>query len=302
MSEIKIFWDPKGFEFDALGTKRYLRATDGDTPYISVPIRMLSIDTPEVHYPGNRKPSRSDRDLAQLAEWIASGDAPVSDGLGAHLYPKLATGAAGTLHEEQGKQATEKFKELIEERLTKPSGKRRKVYIRAADQHFDSYGRLLAYMAPNYSRKERESLAPGELASFNHLMVESGWAAPFIIYPSIPKYPELVAFQEAAKAACENGLGAWADPMTLTGYEFRMCIRLFNITKKLVGGRRLADYEKYGYVSRFCVDMTTQEIFYPQEYYRVAPYNRVFIWAEDVSDAVATLNLLPAGSHTLTHS
>jgi hypothetical protein len=70
MSEVKIFWDPRGFELDSLGKKKYLRATDGDTPYISVPIRMLSIDTPEVHYPGTKKPSKSDDDLMQLAEWI----------------------------------------------------------------------------------------------------------------------------------------------------------------------------------------------------------------------------------------
>jgi len=33
MSNVKIFWDPKGSELDALGMKKYLRATDGDTPY-----------------------------------------------------------------------------------------------------------------------------------------------------------------------------------------------------------------------------------------------------------------------------
>jgi len=298
MSEVKIFWDPKGFEFDSLGTKKYLRATDGDTPYISMPIRMLSIDTPEVHYPGNSKPSKSDGKLMQLAEWIDSGIAPVGSGLGAHLHPKLATGSAGTLHEEQGMLATAEFKEMIAERLTKPSGAKRKVYIRAADEHFDQYGRLLAYMSPNYSRKERESLPREAQVSFNHAMVASGWAASFIIYPSIPKYTELVAFREAARDACENGLGAWSDPLTLTGYEFRMCIRLYNITKKLASGKKLAGYEKYGYVSRFCVDMTSREIFYPGDYYRVAPHNRIFIWSDDVGDAVAKLNLLPAGTDT----
>ena len=296
MSEVKIFWDPRGFELDSLGKKKYLRATDGDTPYISVPIRMLSIDTPEVHYPGTKKPSKSDDDLMQLAEWIDAGYAPVSDGLGAHLYPRLATGTAGTLHEGQGKAATTAFEELLTERLTKPSGRKRSAYIRAADQHFDQYGRLLAYMAPSYSKKERETLSRDELASFNHLMVKSGWAATFIIFPSIPAYPDLVDFQEAAKTAYERRIGAWADPLALTGYEFRMCIKLFGITKKLVAGKKLTGYEKYGYVSRFCVDMTTREIFYPGSYYRVSPYNRLFVWAEDVGDAVAKLNLLPAGA------
>ncbi|TET18767.1 hypothetical protein E3J74_09175 [Candidatus Bathyarchaeota archaeon] len=49
-----------------MGKKSYLRATDGDTPYISMSIRMLCLDTPEVHYPGVQKPSKQD---ANLANW-----------------------------------------------------------------------------------------------------------------------------------------------------------------------------------------------------------------------------------------
>ena len=86
MSKVGIFWDPKEFELDSLGSKRYLRATDGDTPYVSMSIRMLSIDTPEVHYPGNTKPSRQDEPLAQLADWMQQGKAPIS--------PELVTGIA----------------------------------------------------------------------------------------------------------------------------------------------------------------------------------------------------------------
>ncbi len=70
MSEVKIFWDPNGFELDTLGDKNYLKTTDGDTPSVSTPIRMLSIDTPEVHYPDNKPPSTQDNNLAQLAGWI----------------------------------------------------------------------------------------------------------------------------------------------------------------------------------------------------------------------------------------
>ena len=91
MSDIKIFWDPSGLELDSLGKKSYLRATDGDTPYVSISIRMLSIDTPEVHYPGNQKPSRQDGNLAQLARWIQTGEVPIDSGLAQHLQPKLAT-------------------------------------------------------------------------------------------------------------------------------------------------------------------------------------------------------------------
>jgi hypothetical protein len=52
---------------------------------------MLSIDAPEVHYPGTKPPSTQDKSLSQLAEWIQEGKAPIEDGLGKYLYPKLAT-------------------------------------------------------------------------------------------------------------------------------------------------------------------------------------------------------------------
>ena len=294
MPQVKIFWDPRGFELDALGTKEYLRATDGDTPYVSISIRMLSIDTPEVHYPGRQKPSTHDAKLAQLAGWIQAGRAPVSSGLAEHLHPKLATGTAGTLQERQGESATAKFKELLAEKLTRSDGSKRSVFLRAADQHFDRYGRLLAYMAPYYSAKALASMSRKERATLNLLMVESGWAAPFPIYPSIPRYVDLVMLQEEAKDAYDNKRGAWADPMMLTGYEFRMCVRLYEVTKKLVDGQKPSSGERYGWVTRFCADMTTREIFDPQNYHKVAPYNRIFIWPKDVAEAVGKMNLLPA--------
>ncbi len=77
MAQVKIFWDPMSLTVDSLGKKRFLRATDGDTPYISVSVRVLSIDTREVHYPGNQKPSKQDANLAQLATWIQEGKAPI---------------------------------------------------------------------------------------------------------------------------------------------------------------------------------------------------------------------------------
>lgn len=294
MSNIKIFWDPKGLELDSLGKKEYLSVTDGDTPYVSISIRMLSIDTPEVHYPGNQKPSKQDENLAQLAAWIQAGKAPINSGLAQHLHPKLATGTAGTLQEQQGKQATNKFEELLNEKLTRPSGSKRRVFLRSADQPFDQYGRLLAYIAPSYTTQELASMSYKERATFNLLMIESGWAAPFPIYPSIPKYYDLMLLQEIAKDACDNHRGVWADPLTLTGYEFRMCVKLYQVTKKLVDGKKLSSSELFGWISRFCVDMTTREVFFPQNYYKVAPYNRIFVWPEDAAEATARLNLVPA--------
>ncbi len=295
MERVKIFWDPNGFELDSLGANAYLRATDGDTPYVSVSIRMLSIDTPEVHYPGNSKPSRLDESLAQLAEWIQAGQAPIQDDLAAHFQPRLATGKAGTLQEEQGNLATDAFHALLEEYLTRPSGRKRRVFLRAADEHFDAYGRLLAYMAPSYSSKELQEMPRDKRYTFNLLMVENGWAAPFMIYPSIPSYPDLVRFQKSAKVAVEECKGAWADPLTLTGYEFRSCVKLYDVTKKLVAGQKVSSRDRYDWITRFCADMTSNEVFYPQDYVKVAPYNRIFLWSGDVPEAVGKMNLLPPG-------
>lgn len=295
MPEIKFFWDPQGFEVDSLGTKEYVDLTDGDTPYIKVSIRMLSIDTPEVHYPGaNQKPSLHDEKLAKLAEWIKEDKAPINDGLARYIQPRLATGDAGTRQLRQGEAATATFEALIKEKLTPPPGSRRKMrtlFVRTANQPFDQYGRLLAYVAPNYSASERETMSREQRATFNYLMVKSGWAASFIIYPSLPSYPDLVLFQKAAQAAFEGNLGAWADPLFITGYEFRSMYRLWEITDQLVKGKKVSD--RFGWIERFCADMTTREIFYPQDYYKVAPYNRLFIWPADVTEAVGKLNLTP---------
>ncbi len=291
MSKVTIFWDPKGIELDALGKNKYLRATDGDTPYVSIPIRMLSIDTPEVHYPGNQKPSKQDEKLAQLADWIQAGKSPVNSGLAQYLHTKLSSGRAGSLQEEQGLEATDHFKKLLEDKL---QGGKRSVFLRAADQHFDQYGRLLAYMSPSYNAKELAAMSRKERATFNLLMVDSGWAATFPVYPSIPSYLDLVLLQESAKEAQEKKRGAWKDPLMLIGYEFRMCVRLYDVTKKLIEGKKVSSTERYGWVTRYCVDMTTREIVYPQNYYKVPAYNRIFLWPDDVSDAVGRMNLLPA--------
>ncbi len=294
MSKVKIFWDPQGFELDSLGDKEYLRATDGDTPSISVSIRMLSIDTPEVHYPGTQHPSKQDAKFKQLADWIQQGKAPISDGLAQYLQPRLATGAAGTLQEQQGLSAAAQFNQLLTDKLTRPNGTKRRVFLWAASEHFDQYGRLLAYLAPSYNADEIARMSRKERATFNLLMVDSGWAASFPIYPSIPGFADLNLLQECGQNAFENKLGAWAEPLGLMGYEFRMCVRLFEITDKLVRGQKLASGERESWIERYCVDMTTREIFYPQEYYKVKPYNRIFLWAHDVTDAVAKMNLVPA--------
>lgn len=298
MSAVKIFWDPQGFELNSLADKDYLRATDGDTPFISVSIRMLSIDTPEVHYPGTTKPSRQDGNFQQLAGWLQAGQAPVGDGLAAYLMPRLATGTAGTLHEQQGVAAAAHFDALLEEKLRKnpdgsPRPRARKLFVWTSNEQFDQYGRLLAYIAPKYTAEELAGMSRRDRSTFNLMMVEDGHAASFIIYPSLPRQSDLTLMYEAAKTAFENRLGAWANDLSLTGYEFRMCVRLHEITKKLVGGQKLSSAERGAWVERFCFDMTTRQIVYPGDYYKIPVYSRIFIWPKDVTEAVGRLNLEP---------
>lgn len=295
MARLKLFWDPAGLELNAIGTNRFVRITDGDTPYVSMAIRMLSIDTPEVHYPGNQDPSRHDEKLAELAGWIQEGKAPIQPGLASYLHPKVATGHAGALQKRQAEAATAAFQKMLDLKLTKPNGEKRPLFLKTANESFDQYGRLLAYMSPNYSEKERAAMSRSERATFNLMMVESGWAASFPIYPSLPRHADLLMLKEAAEQAVQNNKGAWADPMTLTGYEFRMCYKLWEVTRKLVKGEALSSREKYGWVERYCVDMATAEIHDPQDYYQVKPYHRLFVWPKDVTDAVGKLNLIPAG-------
>ena len=87
--------------------------------------------------------------------------------------------------------------------------------MRTADTPFDKNGRLLAYIAPNYSRAEREELSRLERATFNLLLVEAGWAVPFVLYPSISGELDLPLLHAAAREARAQRLGIWADPLLL---------------------------------------------------------------------------------------
>ncbi len=294
MPKVNLFWNPAGFELDSLGTKQLTKISDGDTPQISFSIRMLSIDTPEVHYPGTQSPAKQDEKFAQLAQWIAQGKAPIDGALGEFLRPKLATGSAGTLQKQQGDLATKAFQDLLDAKLTKPNGRKRSVFLRTADEKFDQYGRVLAYVAPSYEPEELVGMTPVQRATFNLLMIENGWAAPFPIFPSLPRYSDLVLFQSVAEAASVQKRGTYANPLSLTGYEFRMCVRLWEVTNDLDKGKKLSESERSSWIERFCVDMTTRQIYFPQDYYKVEPFNRVFIWPKDANDAVGKLNLTPA--------
>jgi endonuclease YncB( thermonuclease family) len=292
----KIFWTPSGVTLDSIGDKRFVDLSDGDTPNVRMNVRMLSIDTPEKAPTGEiRKVDELQRWFADAAAWLATGSARVDPALAAHLVPRLARSDAVAAHFAQGAQASAEHQRLVDERLAKPGGRRRNLFIRVADQRFDRYGRLLAYVAPDYSAKEREKMTRRERATFNLLMVESGWAAPFVLYPSIPGEEDLPMLRDAAADAIAAKRGAWADPLGLTGYEFRMAERLAAL-RRVIAADKKPSREQREWVTRYVVDASTATLHAPQAYVTIAPQDRVFVWPDDVRRAVADLNLVPGPS------
>lgn len=290
---IEILWQPAGHNLPSLGARDLVDVSDGDTPNIRMPVRMLSIDTPEVTARSERGAARVDAEFAQLALWIEEGKAPVSRRWGAHILPKIATGRAGTLQFTQGQEASAWLKAHKTARLKKPTGGRRKLFVRTADTPFDTYGRLLAYVAPSYSATELRQLSRGERATFNLDLVASGWAAPFILYPSIPGELDLPLFLEAAIAAMDERRGQFQDPLSLPAYEYRMCEKLHDITRRIVGGQDLPFRDRIAWRSRYCLDMRDRRLHGPEDYMDVPPPYRIWVWPEDVQDAIARLNLVP---------
>jgi hypothetical protein len=91
-------------------------------------------------------------------------------------------------------------------------------------------------------------------------MVELGWAAPFPIYPDLPKQADLVLLHEGAEKAVKQKDGVWSKLRPLTGYEYRMCCKpgvQQLMDKKLSDKARIAD-------RTYCVDMTTLKLYKPR--------------------------------------
>ncbi len=295
---VEVLWTPAGQNLPSLGARALVDVSDGDTPNIRMPVRMLSIDTPEVTAKSAAGAARVDAKFAELVGWLKDGTAPVRAAFRDHILPKLEGAPGGSLQFEQGQAASAFYKAKVEERLRRPSGRRRNLFVRSADDPFDRFGRLLAYVAPSYSAKERREMSRQARATFNLDLVESGWAAPFVLFPSIPGELDLPLFLEAAVGAQDNGRGQYANAFSLTGYEYRMCERLHMISKKLAAGEVLSFPDQIAWRTRYCADMRNRTLHGPENYMDVrAPY-RLWVWPDDVQEAMGMLNLVPAPSLT----
>jgi endonuclease YncB( thermonuclease family) len=294
---VQILWSPAAISMPSLGSRAFVDTTDGDTPNISMPVRMLSVDTPEVTARTPEGATRVDEKLTQLAEWIDQGKAPITTDLAAHLLPKIATGKAGSLQFEQGKAASAFGDNNIRTRLARPGKPDRRVFIRSAEPHFDDNGRLLAYLAPNFTEAERATLTRAQRSTFNLDLLTAGWAAPFVIYPSIPgelDLPLLLAATEKAIADATTTTNIWSNPHTLLAYEYRMVEKLHGITRKIVDGQDIPTAERFSWRERYCADMRTRVVHGPEDYTAVPPTYRLWFWARDVQRAIGDLNLTPA--------
>lgn len=294
LEKTQILWTPAGQNLPSLGVKALVDVSDGDTPNIRMPIRMLSIDTPEVAAKSQGGAIKIDDKFKQLAVWIKNGIAPISREFRDYILPKLENVDAGTLQYNQGKQASAFYESILEERLIrKNTSKRRKLFIRNANSPFDNYGRLLAYVSPSYSRKERQEMTRKERATFNLNLIESGWAAPFIIFPNIPGELDLPLYLEVSNSAKEFGKGQYENDLSLYGYEYRMCEKLYAITKKIDENISLSYPEKLGWRTRYCADMRDRKLVKPEAYFSIPEPYRIWIWPSDVQQAISMLNLVP---------
>jgi len=291
---VQILWSPAGVTLSALDPLELVDVTDGDTPNIRLPVRMLSVDTPEVTARSDQRAQAIDQEFAQLAEWIGQGRAPISRPLAEFLLPKLATGRAGSLQLQQGRDASAFAKQRFQERLTRPDGSQRRLFVRMADSPFDDNGRLLAYVAPNYTETERRTMTRAQRATFNLELVEAGHAAPFVIYPSVPGELDLPLLLAAASAAVGAPRGIWSNAETLLAYEYRAAEKLFRVTRKIVNNQPLKAGEARSWRERYCVDLRTRSLHGPEDYLGIAPEYRLWIWPRDLNEAIGRLNLVPS--------
>lgn len=256
----------------------WVSATDGDTPKVALPIRMLGMDAPEYHYQGadQENPGKFD---AAMRRFLAGAGSGLEAGLRAYLEPRLR-GKSCTRQIAAGRKALEHFEMLKHRRLApgqRYNEKRkteRRLYIMVAQEVFDKHGRMLAYINASYNQAERETIPPAERPTFNLQMMQDGHAVSLLIYPNIPKAPDLELVQKAVAEARTARKGFWrgGESRVLLPYEFRW------IVDTIQGERNGPD--------RYCGDILSGQLYPPQAYYKVLPENRLFFRKEHLQEAL----------------
>jgi endonuclease YncB( thermonuclease family) len=265
--------------------------SDGDTPVVEQPIRMVSVDTPEkAHYAG--KPSTAQPKLDRCRARLTDGTfgTLIPDGLRDHLLSRLTPDAAER-HIAAAERATAHFQSLRERRLTRSDGTTRRVAVVPTGELVDRYGRLLAYLGPWFAGADSGDPRPPrdhpDRRTFNLDMVADGWGAMFLIYPSIPREPDLRMLLDEADAAWTARRGMWEafGEDLLLAYEYRACVKL--------GARDIGDPEaavRDAY-QRVCVDLDGLRTLGPFDYHEAPPSRRLWIWKDQFDQAAGDLGL-----------
>jgi endonuclease YncB( thermonuclease family) len=255
----------------------WVSCTDGDTPTLQLPLRMLGMDAPEYHYGGAtaKNPGKFDKDIASF---LTKAGKDLDQGLQNYLKARVGSNAS-TRQIQAGQVALDHFKDIVAKRLGRGMGKNgkpltpRHLFTMASKDVFDRYGRLLAYVNASYEKKERDKIPESKRPTFNLQMIQDAQAVSLIIYPNIPKEKDLALVQEAVKNARTHGKGFWKNPdKVLLPYEFRW------IVDTIQGKRNGPD--------RYCADIVSGKLYPPQRYYEVLPENRVFFFQEHLSQAI----------------
>jgi hypothetical protein len=114
-----------------------------------------------------------------------------------------------------------------------------------------------------------------------------------VIYPSIPGTEDLGLLICAAAAARTAGVGIWSSDQILLAYEYRAMEKLFQITRDKVNNVPLKVDER-SWRERYCADMRTRVLHGPVHYVGIDPQYRLWIWPQDLNQAVGHFNLTPA--------
>ncbi|GAA2767572.1 hypothetical protein GCM10010103_66140 [Streptomyces paradoxus] len=269
---------------------RFLGVTDGDTPKIEMSVRMVSIDTPESKYGGSATTAQATLERTKARLLDGTYDA-LPDDLRGYLIERLTPDAAER-HLEAGKRAAEEHSAMVTKRLMRPNGSQRKMAAIATGELVEKNGRLLAYTAPWFAGTPSDPLPPRDdpdRRTFNVDMVAQGWAATFVIYPSIPGRDDLNLLVTEAEDAWQEQRGAWREfgRDLLLGYEYRACIKL--------GTLDLQDPAKAieDAYQRVCVDLRTPTptVVGLYGYHDVPPAQRLWIWESDLEQAREDLHL-----------
>jgi endonuclease YncB( thermonuclease family) len=263
--------------------------SDGDTPIIQMPIRMVSCDTPEKDgYAG--KPETAQKTL-ELAKQNLSNNfySNIPQDTKEYFIKKLTNKAAED-HINAGHDASSFFGKILDDRLVQDDGKKRQIAVISTGEKVDIHGRLLAYIAPWFAGTKKDPMPAKEdprKRTFNLEMIESGWAALFPIYPSLPKDDDLdIAIKAAETAWNKQGIWKKYGKNILLAYEFRMCVKLARAKSQSLGIKKAFE--------RTCVDLRDLSVVGKFEFVDVPPPYRMWIWNMDLKEAIDVLKLKTA--------